>query len=287
VNDIQNKMLSGTPLADAEWETYLALVHRETQSMTPKAFGTYRTTSRQSSYEVLASVLTKKPSKDLHVLDLGCGDGYLIQYILPKLGPKGKVTGVDMVPSEIDRAKAVYTDKRVQFHVARAQDLPVPGNSVDVALCHLTLMLMRPIEPVVRKLLTVIKPGGEVAGVVSAPRQYGTPAYELAQLIGAFIDQKQPGMRKLALVDPRFDTEDGIRELMKGFKDDLWVQDFEILVPADPEAVWNFHRDMYLIGALPQPAKLELKDKIAAFVNTHKAQSPTLAIPLRLFQVTR
>jgi SAM-dependent methyltransferase len=288
MNEIRSKMLSGAPLADAEWETYLSSVHRETLNMTPKAYGAYRTSTGQNSYEVLVSVLNKKPSKDLHVLDLGCGDGYLIQYLLPKLGPKGKITGVDMVPSEIERAKAVYTDKRVQFHVARAQELPVPNTSVDVVLCHLTLMLMRPIEPVVRKLLQILKLGGEIAGIVPMPRRYGTTAYELGELVGAFIDQKHPGMRKsFQAGDPRFETEEGIQAILKGFRDDLWVQDFDILIPLDPEAIWNFHRDMYVIGALSPQTRLELKEKMSAFVSAQRAQSSSLAIPLRLFQNTR
>ncbi|HUP57893.1 MAG TPA: class I SAM-dependent methyltransferase, partial [Bdellovibrionota bacterium] len=256
VTSTRQKILTGAVLTDAEWAAYLAEAHDAAPGMTPRAFATFRTAEGKSSYEILASVLDKRKG-DIQVVDLGCGDGFLLQYLLPRLSGASKITAVDMVSSELERARSQYKDKRIEFVLAGAQSVRLPPGSVDAVLCHLTLMLMRPIDPVVASLSRLLKPGGEIAAVIAAPIQPGTAAGAVAGVIGAYMDEKFPGARNFAPGDQRFRSEEGLQQLFgpqTGFQADLWVQDFEIRIPADPETVWMFHKDMYLVGALSPEA---------------------------------
>jgi SAM-dependent methyltransferase len=289
LSSIRQKILSGATLTPEEWASHLVEAHDLAPAMTPRAFATFRNSSGQNSYEVLASVLDKRKG-DLHVVDLGCGDGYLIQYLLPRLSRGSRITAVDMVASELARAKAQVRDRRVEFRQVKAQDLALAPGSVDVVLGHLTLMLMRPIEPVLATLKRCLKPGGELAAVIPAPLSPGTCPARIASAIRGFVEEKFPGSpERFRLGDARFESEETLQRLFdsqSGFQQDLWIQDFEIRIPGDAETIWKFYQDTYLVGALPADARAELKRRLAEILAKEPPPGNAYVFPLRLFQVT-
>src|SRR5205085_3655875 len=70
------------------------------------------------------------------VLDVGCGTGSLAVAAKRRVGPAGSVRGVDASPEMIAQArtKAVKGGLDITFDVARAEALPLPDPSVDIAL---------------------------------------------------------------------------------------------------------------------------------------------------------
>jgi ubiquinone/menaquinone biosynthesis C-methylase UbiE len=107
------------------------------------------------------------------VLDVGCGTGSLAVIAKRRVGPAGRVKGVDASPEMIERAraKAAKAGLDVAFDVARAESLPVPDASVDVVLS--TLMLHH-LPAAVRErfageIRRVLKPGGRVLAVDFEP----------------------------------------------------------------------------------------------------------------------
>jgi ubiquinone/menaquinone biosynthesis C-methylase UbiE len=72
---------------------------------------------------------------DEHVLDLGCGTGNLTHVLCSTLGPRGRITAVDLAPEMIVTARARLTDPRVQWLVADAVSLPLPDASLDRVIC--------------------------------------------------------------------------------------------------------------------------------------------------------
>ena len=143
--DYADRLLNGLPVGDEDWEAHLLRAHEETPGMTPPAFGAYRTREGLSSYEILASALARD-APSCRILDLACGDGFLVQYLLPRMDARSRVWGVDMVPTEIERARRAYPDPRTEFLCERAQRLSLPSASIDLVLSHLALMLMSPIR---------------------------------------------------------------------------------------------------------------------------------------------
>ena len=262
------KLLRGEIPNEEDWANHLIEAHKNTPSMSPNAFAPYRTIEDKSSYEVLAETL-RNPKEDKVVLDLACGDGYLIPFLLPRLSNDSKVIGVDMSRAELAVATKTIADPRVSFYCAKAQSLPLGNESVDLICCHMSFMLMLPLEPVVSEIARILKPGGRFAAVVSSPKGGHGIFADIQQLVGNFLTTRYPAMKKARSGDPRVHSEDGLREIFhpdSGFRFD-GVAPIQLVVRTTPDAVWTFLKDVYFIGMLPDVDKEELRKEIVSFVS--------------------
>lgn len=100
------------------------------------------------------------------VVDLGCGAGIDVLLAAQQVGPNGRSVGIDMTPEMIDRAKANAAKlgaANVEFHLARIDALPLPGNSVDCLVSNCVLNLAPDKRAVFREMFRVLRPGGRVA----------------------------------------------------------------------------------------------------------------------------
>ncbi len=99
------------------------------------------------------------------VLDLGSGAGFDCFIAASKVGPKGKVIGVDMTPEMLDKArdnkhKGNYPN--VEFRLGEIENLPAADKSVDVIIsnCVVNLSLDKP--RVFKEAYRVLKAGGRL-----------------------------------------------------------------------------------------------------------------------------
>ena len=99
------------------------------------------------------------------VLDLGSGGGIDTFLASEKVGPSGKVIGVDMTPEMVTRARANalkdgYTN--VDFRLGEIESLPVADATVDVIISNCVLNLSPERDCVLAEALRVLKPGGRL-----------------------------------------------------------------------------------------------------------------------------
>src|SRR5262247_2485314 len=104
------------------------------------------------------------------VLDLGSGGGFDVFLAGPKVGPTGRVIGVDMTPDMLALARkntATYHEvtglENVEFRLGEIEHLPVADASVDVVISNCVLNLSPDKPQVWRDIARVLKPGGRVA----------------------------------------------------------------------------------------------------------------------------
>src|SRR3712207_4667520 len=80
------------------------------------------------------------------VVDVGCGAGIDSLIAAKKAGPKGRVIGVDMTPSMLEKARQGAKEaglKNVEFREGYAEELPIVDGWADVVISKGVLNLMR------------------------------------------------------------------------------------------------------------------------------------------------
>ena len=100
------------------------------------------------------------------VLDLGCGAGFDVFLAAQKVGKKGKVIGVDMTESMIEKARENAQKnevENVEFILGEIENLPLADNSIDVIISNCVINLSPAKEKVFAEAKRVLKSGGRLA----------------------------------------------------------------------------------------------------------------------------
>jgi arsenite methyltransferase len=99
------------------------------------------------------------------VVDVGCGTGIDSLIAAKKLGPEGRVIGVDMTPSMLQKARQAAEEadlKNVEFREGYAEALPVEDSWADVVISNGVLNLMPDKAAALEEMSRVLQPDGRL-----------------------------------------------------------------------------------------------------------------------------
>ena len=99
------------------------------------------------------------------VLDLGCGAGFDCFLAARKVGPAGKVIGIDMTKEMIERAKLnaeKLGTKNVEFILSDIEKMPISDSSIDIIITNCVVNLTPDKSETFREAHRVLKAGGRI-----------------------------------------------------------------------------------------------------------------------------
>lgn len=191
--------------------------------------------SRRQKARKLIAVIRHALGRDdlagLTAVDVGCSAGF----IADELAEAGASTsGVDIDEPGIARARARFGD-RVDFQIARGEDLPFADESVDVVvLNHIYEHVVDP-QAVIADIHRVLRPGGVLYLGAAHRWQFIEPHHRLPFLSWLPQGLADRYMRITGKGDhyyEQFATVAGLRRLMSAYH----VWDYTLPVLADPVA---------------------------------------------------
>jgi len=97
------------------------------------------------------------------VLDLGSGGGIDVFLSARRVGPTGKVYGLDMTPEMLELARRNQAEAGVEnaeFLLGTIEDIPLPDQSVDVIISNCVINLSADKDRVLAEAFRVLRPGG-------------------------------------------------------------------------------------------------------------------------------
>ncbi len=170
------------------------------------------------------------------VVDLGSGGGFDCFIAGPRVGPSGRVIGVDMTPDMLAKARgntAAYRDRsgldNVEFRLGEIEHLPLPDASVDVIISNCVLNLSPSKPQVWREIARVLKPNGRVAVSDLALLQPlpETVRTSVEALIGCvagavLVDETQQMMQAAGLAQIELTPRPGYMETLDDVQDPLY-----------------------------------------------------------------
>jgi SAM-dependent methyltransferase len=167
------------------------------------------------------------------VLDVGCGTG-VVALAAARVG--AKVTGVDLTPALLDRARenAALTSAEVDWKEGDAEELPFADASFDFVLSQFGHMFAPRPEVATREMLRVLRPGGTIAFSTWPPELFTGRFFAI---MGKYAPSPPPAGVSPA---PQWGDQNIVRERLGAAVRDL-----------------TFARDRLLLQALsPQHARL-------------------------------
>jgi arsenite methyltransferase len=138
------------------------------------------------------------------VLDLGSGGGIDVILSARRVGPEGKVYGLDMTDEMLDLARRNAAESgvtNVEFLKGRIEQIPLPDEAVDVVISNCVINLSTDKGKVLGEVARVLRPGGRLAvsDVVADPDIDAATRRDLEQWTGCIAGALTTGQYRSLL----------------------------------------------------------------------------------------
>jgi arsenite methyltransferase len=155
------------------------------------------------------------------VLDLGSGAGFDAVLAARRVGPTGRVIGVDMTPEMIAKARKNVAEMgldQVEFRLGEIEHLPVAEETIDAILSNCVINLSPDKRAVFAEAFRVLRPGGrlaisDVVAIAEIPKALRDDTLALAGCVAgaALVSEIESTLSSLGFEQVRVDVNPGSR----------------------------------------------------------------------------
>jgi len=231
-------MNDGTQDLDAHTR-FLMTVHAQHPGLTERSIGAARTPDGLTSYEAFVRFVDPQPG--LTVVDLACGNGPLCEILAERVGPSGRVIGVDLSDAELKLAgERLGGYSTVRLLKESAGKLSLPDASADLVVCHMAFMLFTPLAQVVKEIGRILKPGGTFAAVIPTLRKPTDLFRECAGVLRNVLVDEQHALEALSGNAVKMNGVADLREIFAGggwCTENLSTADIDVSIEAPPKVL--------------------------------------------------
>jgi demethylmenaquinone methyltransferase/2-methoxy-6-polyprenyl-1,4-benzoquinol methylase len=122
---------------------------------------TGRYDKHEKDFHRLFSLLSLKPGNQ--ILDVGCGTGVLVPFILERITSTGVLYEMDFAEKMIEVNRSLHARDNIRFIVSDAERAPLEEGSCDMVICFSCFPHFQDKEKAVMTLSRLLKPGGVFA----------------------------------------------------------------------------------------------------------------------------
>ena len=106
-------------------------------------------------------------SEGEHIIDIGCGPGFLCESMAEVVGETGRVVGIDISADLVRLADRRNTRDWLSYRVSDALAVEEPNASYDVAVCTQVAEYISDVAKVISEAYRLLKPGGRAVFVAT------------------------------------------------------------------------------------------------------------------------
>jgi ubiquinone/menaquinone biosynthesis C-methylase UbiE len=242
---------------DIHSESFLQEFHKKYPSCSSNGFIHGFTEKGLHSYALLVDFLQDTRGA---LLDVACGDGFLLEMFFQQRQSAQELFGIDMSVGELE--VAWQNEHLPKTHVLRgnARELPFADRTFESVTCHMAFMLMPKVDEIAAEIHRVLQPGGHFVAVVPAERIQD----EAVQIYRDWLtrnvsNEKLQSLRGLG--DSRVATREGLKEIFAGFSH-FSLEKFEMHYHLTPEAMTENFSTLYASGFLSPREHQRMKEEL-------------------------
>ncbi|HEX2180046.1 MAG TPA: methyltransferase domain-containing protein, partial [Actinomycetota bacterium] len=158
------------------------------------------------------------------VVDLGSGSGVDTFLAAQRVGPQGRVVGVDLTPEMVALANSAKRSaglQNVEFVSGEMEQVPMPDGSVDVVISNCAINLSDDKQSVFAEIARVLRPGGSigicdvVASDTLSPEDRAARGSYVDCIAGALsVGELTEALRRAGFDDVRIDLTHAVADEM-------------------------------------------------------------------------
>jgi SAM-dependent methyltransferase len=170
------------------------------------------------------------------VVDLGSGAGFDCFLAAQRVGPSGRVIGVDMTHEMLKKARdnaARVGAANVEFRLGEIEHLLIGDNTADVVISNCVINLVPDKEQVYREAFRVLRPGGRIAisdvvNLAPLPAELAADEALLCSCVAgaAASSQIEQWLIAAGFVEIRINVKPESRELVKTWAPGRGIEDY-------------------------------------------------------------